>query len=144
MTAPKAGYKGAVYIGAQKIGGSTVWSYSGETRNMQDIDEFEDEDINSLPLQIMGGEVAISGNLKIGDAGQVALETAFGGKTSLTDLKLYVDKSTTSYFTPDAAVLMNGIPSHCIVTSVRAVGDDKSGIATFSVTLKVNGRLKRV
>lgn len=144
MSAPKAGYKGAVYVGAQKIGGSTNWTYDGETRNMQDIDEFEDEDVNSLPLQITGGNVVITGNLKMGDAGQVLLETNFASGVSITDLKLYVSKTDNTYFTPDSAILMNSVPSHAIVTAVRAVGDEKSGIGTFSATLKINGRLKRV
>lgn len=144
MTAPKAGYKGAVYIGAQKVGGSTNWSYSGETRNMQDVDEFEEEDILSMPLQITGGEITIAGNCLMGDAGQVLLETKFADKSEITDLKLYISKADNTYYTPDPAIFMGTTPSHCIVTSVRAVGDDKSGVGSFSATLKVNGRLKRV
>lgn len=146
MASPKAGWKGAVYIGAQKIGGSTTWAYDGETRNMQDIDEFEDEDINSLPLQIVGGNVTISGNCLIADTGQVLLETKFADKSEITDLKLYTSKTDNQYLTPDPAITMgvDSTASHAIVTAVRAVGDDKSGVATFSVTLKINGRLKRV
>ena len=146
MTAPKAGYKGAVYIGAQKIGGSTTWAYSGETRNMQDIDEFEDEHIMALPMQIVGGEVTITGNLKMGDAGQILLETRLADAAQITDLKLYVDKASNKYFTPDPAVTLtvDAVPSHAIVTSAKAIGDDKSGIGNFSVTLRICGALKRV
>ncbi len=146
MTAPKAGYKGAVYIGAQKIGGSTTWAYDGETRNMQDIDEFEDEHIMALPLQITGGNVTITGNLKMGDAGQVLLETKLADGSQITDLKLYVSKTDNTYFTPDPAVKLtvDDIPSHAIVTAAKAIGDDKSGIGNFSVTLRIMGALKRV
>lgn len=145
MTA-KAGYKGAAYIGAQKIGGATTWAYDGETRNMQDVDEFEDEDVLAIPLQIVGGNVTLSGNCLIADAGQVLLETKFADKSEITDLKLYTSKTDNQYFTPDPAITMgvDNTPSHAVVTAVRAVGDDKSGVATFSVTLKINGRLKRV
>lgn len=146
MPAPKAGYKGAVYIGAQKIGGSTTWAYDGETRNMQDIDEFGDEHIMALPLQIVGGNVTITGNLKMGDAGQVLLETRLADAAQITDLKLYIDKVANTYFTPDPAVTLtvDNIPSHAIVTTAKAIGDDKSGIGNFSVTLRINGALKRV
>lgn len=146
MTAPKAGYKGAVYIGAQKIGGSTTWSYDGETRNMQDIDEFEDEHIMAIPMQIAGGIVTISGNFLMADAGQVLLETRLADGAQITDLKLYTDKSTNNYFTPDPAVVLtvDDVPSHAIVTTARVIGDEKSGIGTFSATLRICGALKRV
>lgn len=146
MTAPKAGYKGAVYLGTTKIGGSVTWAYDGETRNMQDVDEFEDQHIMSLPLQIVGGSVTITGNCLMDDAGQALLETRLADGAQITDLKLYVDKALNTYFTPDPAITMtaDSIPSHAIVTTARAIGDDKSGVATFSATLKINGALKRV
>jgi len=144
MTAPKAGYKGAVYIGAQKIGGGTSWGYSGETRNMADIDEFGDENIFQEPLQIAGGDVSISGHLKMADVGQILLETRLADAAEITDLKLYIDKTGNKYFTPDPAITSDGIASHCIVTAAKVVGDEKSGIGTFSATLHVNGTLKRV
>lgn len=146
MAAPKAGYKGDVCIGAQKIGGSTTWSYDGETRQMQPIDEFEDEHIMEIPTQIVGGNVTITGNLKMGDAGQVLLETRLADGAQITDLKLYIDKAANKYYTPDPTVLMTGdnVPSHAIVTTAKAIGDDKSGIGTFSATLKINGALKQV
>ena len=56
MTPPHAGYKGAIYLGAVKVSGMATWTYSGETRNMSDIDEFEDEIVKQLPLQIVGGD----------------------------------------------------------------------------------------
>lgn len=149
MAAPKAGYKGAVYIGAQKVGGGTTWAYSGETRETQEIDEFEDEHVMAIPLQIKGGDVTISGNLLMGDAGQILLETKLADNTPagrITDLKLYVDKSANTYFTPDPAVLLtvDNIPSHAIVTAAKTWGADKSNVINFSATLKINGALKRV
>ena len=47
--AAKAGYKGAVYFGAVKIGGSTSWTSSGATRNMLPIDQLGDEVITHIP-----------------------------------------------------------------------------------------------
>ena len=137
MSTPRAGYKGAVYLGAVKVGGSTTWSYSGESRNMQDIDEFEDSIVKQLPLQIVGGEVSINGNYLVdSDAGQKLLKTRFDAATEVTDIKLYTDKTNNIYLTPKAG-------SHCIVTNVNSVGNDKSGIGTFSATLKVNGELEQ-
>jgi len=133
----KAGYKGAVYIGGTKIGGSTTWSYSGETRNMQDIDEFEDEVVKQLPLQIVGGDIEITGNYLLdSDDGQKLLKTNFDAATEITDIKLYTDKDNGVYLTPDAS-------SHCVVTNVNSVGNDKSGVGTFSCTIHVNGQLEQ-
>ena len=138
MSTPKAGYKGAVYLGAVKVGGSTTWSYSGETRNMQDIDEFEDEVITQVPLQIVGGDIEISGNYLLdSDAGQKLLVTDFDAATEIDDIKLYTDKTNDIYMTPTDG-------SHCIVTKCKAVGDDKSGVGTFSATLHVNGQLEQI
>jgi len=136
MTA-KAGYKGAVYLGAVKVGGATTWSYSGETRKMQDIDEFEDSIVKQLPLQIVGGDISISGNYLVdSDAGQKLLKTDFDAATEITDIKLYTDKTNNIYMTPKAG-------SSCVVTTVNNVGNDRSGVGTFSATLHVNGELEQ-
>lgn len=138
MTAPKAGHKGAVYISTTKIGGSTTWTYSGETRNMQPIDEFEEEIIKSLPLQIIGGDIVVTGNYKMDtDAGQKLLKTYFDSAQEITDIRLSTDKSNSIWMTPKAG-------SHVIVTNVQNIGDDKSGIGTFTCTLHVNGELEQV
>ena len=135
--AAKAGYKGSIYIGAVKVAMAT-WSYSGETRNMQDIDEFEDEIVKQLPLQIVGGDISADGNYRLDeDAGQKLLKTRFDAATEITDIKLYTDKTNNIYMTPKAG-------SHVIVTNVNSVGNDKSGIGTMSCTLHVNGELEQV
>ena len=75
----KAGYKGAVWYGTDYKIGSGTWTYSGETRNMQDKDEFQDEIIKQLPLQIVGGDITITGNYLVdSDAGQKQLKIDFG------------------------------------------------------------------
>jgi len=131
----KAGYKGAVYIGAVKIGGSTTWSYSGETRNMADVDEFQDEIIFQLPLQIVGGDITINGHYLLdSDAGQKLLTTLFKAATLIGNIRLFTDYANGIYLAPDAS-------SHCVITNVQNVGDDKSGLGTFSATLHVNGQL---
>lgn len=135
---PKAGYKGAVWYGTDNKIATGTWTYSGETRNMQDIDEFQDEIIKQLPLQIVGGDITISGNYLLAeDAGQKQLKIDFDAKTEITNLRLYTDKTGGIYMTPKAG-------SHIIVTNVNNVGDDKSGVGTLTATLHVNGELEQV
>ncbi len=144
MTIPKAGYKGNVSYGddSPKIG-SGNWTYSGETRNMQDIDQFTDEVVAQLPLQIVGGDITITGNYLVdSDAGQKKLKVDFDAATPIVNLRLYTDKDNGVYMTPSAGGL-NGGQSHVIVTNVNNVGDDKSGVGTFSATLHVNGTLEQ-
>jgi len=134
----KAGYKGAVYIGSTKIGGSTTWAYTGETRNMQDIDEFGEEIVKQLPLQIVGGDITITGHYLVhSDAGQKLLKTDFDAATEITDIRLSVDKNNGVWMTPKAG-------SHVIVTNANNIGDDKSGVGSFSATLHVNGELEQI
>lgn len=138
MSTPKAGFKGDVYIGAVKVAGQATWSYSGESRNMQDIDEFGDEIVKQLPLQIVGGDIALSGNYLLdSDAGQKLLKTRFDAATEIDDIKLYTDQVNGIYLTPKAG-------SHVIVTNVNNVGDDKSGVGTISASLHVNGELEQI
>ena len=135
---PKAGYKGAVYFGAVKVGGSTTWAYGGETRNMQDIDEFGDETIKQLPLQLVGGDITISGNYLVdSDAGQKLLKSYLDAATEIDDIRLYTDYDSSIYLTPKAG-------SHVIVTLANSVGDDRSGVGTFTATLHVNGTLEQI
>jgi len=137
MSNIKAGYKGRVYLGTVKVSGMAAWTYSGETRNMADIDEFGDEIIMQLPLQIVGGDIAINGHYLVdSDAGQKLLRTYFKAATPIADIKLFTDYTNNIYMTPAAG-------SHVIVTNVNNVGDDKSGVGTFSATLHVNGELQQ-
>ena len=142
MTAPKAGYKGAVYIGALKVGGSTTWAYSGSVRNMQPTDEFEDEIVADIPLQIVGGEVTITGSYLLdSDAGQQLLKANFKSGVQITDLRLYTSKADAIYLMPDETTIP---ASYATVTNADNVGDDKSGVGTFTATLKISGELKQV
>ena len=136
--AEKAGYKGAVWYGTDNKIASGTWSYSGETRNMQDIDEFQDEIVKQLPLQISGGDISISGNYLLDqDAGQKQLKIDFDAATEITNIRLYTDKTGGVYMTPKSG-------SHVIVTNVNNVGDDKSGVGTLTATLHVNGELEQI
>jgi len=140
----KAGYKGAVWYGTDYKIGVGTWNYSGETRNMVDVDEFGDEVIPQLPLQIVGGDITISGHYLVdSDQGQKQLKTDFDAATEITNLRLYTDKDNAIYMTPSATGL-NGGQSHVIVTNVNNVGVDKAGVGTFSATLHVNGSLEQV
>lgn len=134
----KAGYKGAVYFGATKISGLANWAYDGETRNMQDIDQFEDAIVKQLPLQLVGGTITITGNYLVdSDEGQKLLKTYLDSAEERTDIRLYTDKDNSIYMTPKAG-------SCVIVTNANSVGDDKSAVGTFSATLKVNGELEQI
>lgn len=142
MAKPKAGYKGAVYIGAQKIGGSTTWTYPGSVRAMLPVDAFEDEIVTEIPGQITGGEITITGNyLMESDAGQQLLKTKFDSGDEITDLKLYISKADGTYLTPDDTTSPT---SYCTITNYDNVSHDKSGIGTFTCTIKVSGKLKPV
>jgi len=141
MTVPKAGYKGDVYIGAQKIAAAT-WMHAGGERQMSPVDELGDEIITDVPLQIRGGIITITGHYKLdSDAGQQLLATKFAGGDQITDLKLYTDKDNNIYLTPDDTTTP---ASYATVTNCRNVGDDKSGIGTISITMLMSGVLKQV
>lgn len=137
MATPKAGYLARAYLGAVKISGIGSWTYSGETRNMGDIDEFGDPIVKQVPLQIVGGDITITGHYKLDtDAGQKALKTAFDAGTEITDLKLYTDYDGGVYL----AVKAGG---HIVVTNVNNVGVDKAGVGTYTATFHVNGELEQ-
>ena len=139
MCALKAGYKGAVKIGAVTIGGSTTWSYSGGVREMHEDTEFGDEIKTHIPGQIEGGEITVTGNyLMHDDTGQQLLKTRFEAGTAMTDLYLYWSTGDTQYLKPD-----NGTTpaSFATCTNYDAIGNDKSGVGTFTATFKVSGRM---
>jgi len=143
MTVPKAGYKGDVYIGATKIAAAT-WTSTGGERQMQAVDELGDEVITDLPLQIRGGTITITGNYKMDtDVGQKLLATRFAAGTQITDLKLYTDQVSGVYLMPDPDFNAGGVASFATVTNCRNVGDDKSGIGTFTATLLLSGVMKQ-
>lgn len=136
---PKAGYKGAIYIGAVKIAGSATWSCTGSVRTMLPTDEFGDEIVSDIPGQITGGEVTITGNyLQSQDAGQQLLKTRFDSGDQITDLKLFISETDDIYETPDNTT---SPPSYVTVTNYSAVTHDKSGVGTFTCTMKLSGKL---
>lgn len=136
---PKAGYKGRVLIGAVVIAGSATWSYGGSVRAMLPTDEFGDEIVSDIPGQITGGEVTITGSYLIAqDAGQQLLKTRFDSGDQITDLKLYISETDSIYLTPDNTTTP---PSYVTVTNYDNVAHDKSGIGTFTCTMKVSGKL---
>ena len=136
---PKAGYKGAIYIGAVQIAGGATWSYGGSIRTMLPVDEFGDEIVTDIPGQIIGGEVSITGNYLLDtDAGQQLLKTKFDSGDPITDLKLYISQSDGIYHTLDNTTTP---PSYCTVTNYDNISHDKSGIGTFTCTIKVSGKM---
>lgn len=137
MSTPKAGYLASAYLGAVKISGIGSWTYGGETMNMGDIDEFGDNIVKQVPLQIVGGDINITGHYKLDtDPGQKALKTAFDARTEISDLKLYTDFDGGIYM----AVKAGG---HIICTNVNNVGVDKAGVGTYTATFHVNGELEQ-
>lgn len=136
---PKAGYKGAIYIGAVKIAGMATWAYGGSVRVMQPTDEFGDEIVTDIPLQITGGEITISGNyLMNSDAGQQLLKTLFDSGEQITTVKLYISHTDGIYHTPDNSTTP---PSFVTVTNYDNINHDKSATGTFTCTMKVSGKM---
>ncbi len=136
---PKAGYKGDIYIGAVRIAGGATWANSGSVRTMLPTDEFGDEIVSEIPGQITGGEVTITGNYLVAqDAGQQLLKTRFDSGDQITDLKLYISQTDDIYLTPDNTT---SPPSYVTVTNYDNVTHDKSGVGTFTCTMKVSGKL---
>lgn len=140
--AVKAGYKGAVYIGAVKIAGMATWGYSGTTLAMLPDDEFLDEHITHIAGQFDGGDITITGNyLMSEDAGQQLLKTKFDARAQITDVMLYLSHTDSEYLTPDDTTIP---ASFATITNYDAVGNDKSGVGTFTCTMKVSGKMKPV
>lgn len=140
--AVKAGYKGAVYIGAVKIAGMATWGYSGTTLAMLPDDEFGDEHITHIAGQFDGGDITITGNyLMSEDAGQQLLKTKFDARIQITDVMLYLSHTDGQYMTPDNTTTP---ASFATITNYDAVGNDKSGVGTFTCTMKVSGKMKPV
>lgn len=134
------GYKGKVKIGATTIAGVAEWSVSGGTRTMEDDSEFGDEVQTFVPVQIVGGEVTITGTyLQDTDAGQQLLMSDFLAGTEITNLELYFDLSGTKYLTPDNTTTP---ASYVTISKEPDYGHAKNGIGTFSITFKVSGVLK--
>lgn len=139
---PKAGYKGKFKIGTVTIAGSVTWTYGGSVRTMLPTDEFGDEIITEIPGQITGGEITITGNyLMSQDEGQQLLKTRFDDGTAMTDVKLYISETDGIYLTPDDTT---SPASYATITNYDNVAHDKSGIGTFTCTIKVSGKMKPV
>lgn len=139
---PKAGYKGKVKIGAVVIAGSATWAYGGSVRTMLPTDEFGDEIVTEIPAQITGGEITITGNyLMDTDEGQQLLKTRFDSGDQITDIKLYISETDGIYHTPDDTTTP---ASYVTVTNYDNLSHDKSGVGTFTATLKVSGKMKPV
>lgn len=146
MTAPRAGWKGRAYFGTTKIA-SVTWTHTGGERQMQPVDELGDELVLDLPLQIVGGVITITGNYKLdSDDGQKLAAAYFASGEQITDLKLYTDYTSTPkvYLTPDPDFEGGGVASYVTVTNCRNVADDKSGIGTLSITMKLSGVMHQV
>jgi len=135
----KAGYKGPVYIGDVKVAGLVTWTYSGETRNMHDIDELDptEDYIKQKALRKVGGDIAGNGNYLVdSDPGQKLLKTYFDNGANC-DLRLYTDYDNGIY----QRVKSGG---EIIITNVNNIGVDASGVGSFSFTGHVNGELEQV
>jgi len=58
---------------------------------------------------------------------------------------LYTDYTSTPkvYLTPGTDFKGSGVDSYCTITNCKNVGDDKSGIGTINITMKVSGVMKQ-
>jgi len=131
------GYLGKVMIGDVEVGGMFNWNYGGETRASEDIIAFGQEVIHDEPTLIKGGELQLSGNVKIGDDGIALLIAAFslGTKYLADEIQFFINED--EYFTPDAT-------SSIFVSKIKAINHDASGIAKIEATFKVDGQLEEL
>ena len=129
-------------LGFVELGGVTIaemanWSYSGEVRDVIEAPEvYDSEYIEAFGGTLKGGDIEISGMLKIADAGQIALKTAFDANTESTDLKLYIN--ATQYITPSDATTP---ASYTYVTKVTAIEHAASGVVMVSCSMKCSGQM---
>jgi len=138
------GYKGKVVKGSTIILGMAEWSYSGETANMEAMNRFGDQYIRQENTTLEGGEITVSGDFVVGDAGLALIQAAFDAGTHLTDLYLYIN--AVDYFAPDpTTVLEDSTVEASYITITKpptAVTQGASGIARVEFSAKVSGALK--
>jgi len=136
MGTPKQGFFGRVeLVGGQSLG-TTNWSMSGGGRTPLAIDEQRDDGkMYYLPGQLEGGDITLSGFCMIhDDAGQQMLHDYKVSGDPITDIKLYIDKVSGTYYTPSAG-------DYVTVSTADTITSDKAGIASYTATLKVSGVL---
>lgn len=131
------GKNGTVKIGDVVIAEMATWSYSGDLRDSIEAPETYDIDyIESYGGTPKGGDIEISGMLKIADTGQVLAKTKFDANTEMADLKLYID--ATHWILPDASLTP---VSKAYFTKVTAIDHDASGVVMVSMSAKVTGAM---
>lgn len=146
MSGSKAGYNCKVSKGANQVLGIGNWSMSGMSVAELDDSEFGDEWKQKESGIKDGGTVDFAGNLKPGDtSGQIALQEAFDAQTEITDLRLYIDKTsyyepcqTTGYLHPGKTTGANTVVSYVKVTKAP-VNADKGALLGTSFSCSVSG-----
>ena len=131
------GKLGRVELTEVNIAEMANWSYSGEVRDVIEAPEvYDSEHIESFGGTMKGGDIEFSGMLKIADAGQIALKTAFDANTESTGLKLYIN--ATQYITPDSGTTP---ASYTYITKVTAIEHAASGVVMVSCSMKCSGQM---
>lgn len=142
----KVGKDAKVALDTATVSEMGTWSIDGITTDEFDASAFGDEWKEFEYGMKDGGSVSFNGHYDPADTtGQQALQQANLYNSALTNLRLYIDKTsyfepcqTTGYFSPN---LTTGAPtqlSNVKITSL-SIGADKSGLETISFTGKVSG-----
>lgn len=142
----KIGKDCKVALGSSKILGMGTWSLNGITSDQIESSEF-DQNWKTYEFGMKdGGDIGFDGFFDGADnTGQEALRQANLANTDVTNLRLYVDKTsyyepcrTTGYFSP---WLTSGADTmlSCVNITSYDIGSDKSGLMTMSFKGKVSG-----
>lgn len=136
----KAGYAGKVTLGANKVLGMGVWSWSGHNVDLLEDVEFTDDYDDFIYGLLHCGKVSFNGNYKKDDTqGQDLLRSAMINRSNLTDIRFYVD--SVSYYTPNSTTAAGGgLPAgtavgHCKVESMD-VNFDRTALGSISFTVQ--------
>lgn len=139
----ESGRLGKIDIGGVQLLGMATWNHSGGSRRIIEAPEtFDAEYVEKLPGIIEGGEIEVTGVLKIGDPGLDLLIAKFiAGTTYIHDgIKFHVN--STDFYTPEEALTP---PSNCWMSKKPdAVNHEASGICAVSMTFVVSGQLELV
>ena len=135
------GKLGTVKIGAVAIAEMATWSYSGDVRDPIEAPEvYDSTHIESFAGTKKGGDIDISGMLKIADAGQILAKTRFDANTEMADLYLYID--ATHWLVPDSGTTEPTRPaSKAFFTKVTAIEHAASGVVMVSISAHVSGAM---
>lgn len=135
--ATKVGKDAKVTLGANTVAEMGTWTMDGITNDTLEDTVFQDEFKMYQYGLGDGGTITFSGFFDMTDTtGQIMLESAARNKSTISNLRVYVDN--TSYYEPNQTTA-NGPASNVLIQKFGAVSFEKAGIGTIEFTAKVSG-----